>query len=167
LLHCEGQRMRKKATAYCHCADWQAGYRCCHASSVRQLQAAECCWWVVCWCAEGHHSGRPQWDLNRTVQCLVFLCMFYTLLLHPDSIVMSVSVCVSVCVCVFVRDHIFGTTRPIFTKFFVHVTDGRGSVLLWRHSDTLHIFQFAEVARCRRQAEAVRLIVTCRLGLGA
>ena len=31
------------------------------------------------------------------------------------SIVMRVSVCV--CVCVFVRDHIFGTTRPIFTIF--------------------------------------------------
>ena len=31
------------------------------------------------------------------------------------SIVTSVSVCLSVCV--FVRDHIFGTTRPIFTNF--------------------------------------------------
>ena len=41
------------------------------------------------------------------------------------------------CVCLSVRDHIFGTTRPIFTKYFVHVTYGRGSVLLWRHSDTL------------------------------
>ena len=50
------------------------------------------------------------------------------------SIVMSVSVCL--CVCVFVRDYIFGTTRPIF-KHFVHVTYGRGSVLLWRCSDTL------------------------------
>ena len=32
---------------------------------------------------------------------------------------MSVSVCLSVClcVCVSVRDHIIGTTRPIFTKF--------------------------------------------------
>ena len=36
--------------------------------------------------------------------------------------------CVCVCVCVFVRDHIFGTTRPIFTKFFVHVSYGRGSL---------------------------------------
>jgi len=39
---------------------------------------------------------------------------------------MSVSVCL--CVCLSVRDHIFGTTRPIFTNFFVHVTYGRGSV---------------------------------------
>jgi len=30
---------------------------------------------------------------------------------------MSVSVCVCLCVCLSVRDHIFGTTRPIFTKF--------------------------------------------------
>jgi len=51
--------------------------------------------------------------------------------------VISVSVCVSVCVCLSVRDHIFGTTRPIFTKLFAHVTYDRGSVLVWRHSDTL------------------------------
>jgi len=50
------------------------------------------------------------------------------------SIVMSVSVCVSVSL--YVRDHIFGTTRPIFT-IFARVTYGRGSVLLWRRSDTL------------------------------
>ena len=32
-----------------------------------------------------------------------------------------------------VRDHILGTTRPIFTNFVEHVTYGRGSVtLLWR-----------------------------------
>jgi len=49
----------------------------------------------------------------------------------------SVCVCVCVCVCLSVRDHIFGTTRPIFTKFSVHVTYGRGSVLLWRRSDML------------------------------
>jgi len=59
-------------------------------------------------------------------------------LVHPPpigerSIVMSVSVCV----CLSVRDHIFGTTRPIFTKFFVRVTYRRGSVLFWRRSDNL------------------------------
>jgi len=31
------------------------------------------------------------------------------------SVCLSVSLCV--CVCLSVRDHIFGTTRPIFTKF--------------------------------------------------
>ena len=48
---------------------------------------------------------------------------------------MSVSVCL--CVCLSVRDHIFGTTRPIFTKCFVHATHGRGSIPLWRRSDAL------------------------------
>jgi len=49
------------------------------------------------------------------------------------------SVSVSVCVCLSVRDHIFGTTRPIFTKFFVLVINGRGSVLLCRRNDMLCI----------------------------
>ena len=45
---------------------------------------------------------------------------------------------VCVCVCVFsVRNHIFGTTRPVFTEFRVLVTYGHGSVLLCRRSDTL------------------------------
>ena len=47
---------------------------------------------------------------------------------------MSVSVCLFMCVSI--RDHIFGT-RPIFTKFFAHVTYGCGSDILWRHCDTL------------------------------
>ena len=43
-----------------------------------------------------------------------------------------------VCLCVWlsVRDHIFGTTPPIFNHIFVHVTYGRGSVLRWLRSDT-------------------------------
>jgi len=43
---------------------------------------------------------------------------------------MSVSVCLCVCVCLSVDDHVPGTTRPIFTTFFVHVPYSRGSVLL-------------------------------------
>jgi len=55
------------------------------------------------------------------------------------SIVVSMSVCVYVCVCMClsVHDHIFGTTRPIFTNFSVHVAYGRGSVFFWRRSDIL------------------------------
>jgi len=34
-------------------------------------------------------------------------------------------------VCLSVRDHIFGTTRPIFTDFFVHVTYGRGECAVY------------------------------------
>ena len=61
------------------------------------------------------------------------------------STVMSVSVCL--CVCLSVRDHI---SRTILTsdlhQIFVHVTYkyGRGSVLLWRRSDTLRISGFAD-----------------------
>ena len=53
------------------------------------------------------------------------------------SIVMIASV-----LFVSVRDHIFGTTRPIFTELFVHVTYGRGSVLLGRRSDSVTYFRF-------------------------
>jgi len=42
-----------------------------------------------------------------------------------------------VCVCLSVREHISRTTRLIFTKFFMLVAYGRGSVLLWRCSDAL------------------------------
>jgi len=45
---------------------------------------------------------------------------------------MSVSV-----VCLSVHDHIFRTTHPIFTY-------GHGSVLLWRHSDTLRTPSFMD-----------------------
>jgi len=83
---------------------------------------------------------------------------YYSAPIGEPSIVMSVSVCLSVrlCVrvCLSVRDHTFGTTRPIFISFlififlilliFVHVTCGRGSVLLWRLRDTLCSFGFMD-----------------------
>jgi len=54
------------------------------------------------------------------------------LLLHLQkrwrSIVMSTSECVSVCLSV--CEHISGATRVIFTKVFLHVAYGRGSVFL-------------------------------------
>jgi len=46
-------------------------------------------------------------------------------------------VCLSECVFVSASGHVFGTTRQIFTNFFVHVTYGRGSVLLRWRSDML------------------------------
>jgi len=76
---------------------------------------------------------------------------FYSASIGEWSIVVSVSVCVCVracgraggrvCVCVFfsVRNHIFGTTRLIFTNFFVHATYGRGSVLISLPSLLLHV----------------------------
>ena len=77
--------------------------------------------------------------------------------LRPCYPVVRVSVCLSV------RDHIFRTTRPIFTNIFVHVTYGRGSVLLWRRNDVLCTSGFTDdvvfadktkVDRRRRPAEA-------------
>ena len=41
------------------------------------------------------------------------------------------SVCLSVC------EHISGTAGPIFTKAFVQIPCGHGSVLLWQRCDTL------------------------------
>jgi len=51
---------------------------------------------------------------------------------------------VCMCVCLSVSDHIFGTTWPIFTKFFVHVTCSCGSFLLWRRSGMLRISSFVD-----------------------
>ena len=59
-------------------------------------------------------------------------CVITPLPIGQRSIAMSVSVCLSVCLCLPVRDHNFGTARPIS----VHVTYCRGSVLLQRRSDT-------------------------------
>jgi len=82
-------------------------------------------------------------------------------------------VCLSVSVCLSVRDHIFGTTRPIFANCFVHVSYGRGSVFLWRRSDTLcasgfindvifaHRPRLLEVAALLNEAQCTR-----SLGLG-
>jgi len=88
-----------------------------------------------------------------------------------QSIVMTVSVCVSVCVSV--REHISGNTRPIFTNFFVNVTYGRGSVLLWRRCDMLCTSGFMDdvihAHKPRQLNVAARLIEaqpTCSLGLG-
>jgi len=56
---------------------------------------------------------------------------------------LSVSVCVSVCLSV--HDHIFETTLPIFTKFFLCMLPIRpwlGS--LWRRSDMLRISGFMD-----------------------
>jgi len=47
---------------------------------------------------------------------------------------MNMFVCVYACVSV--REHVSGTTSPIFTKYFC-VTYGRGSIFLWRRFDKL------------------------------
>ena len=48
---------------------------------------------------------------------------------------MTMSVCLSVRLSV--GEHISGTSRSIFTEFFVHLTYGRGVVRLWWRWDML------------------------------
>ena len=47
---------------------------------------------------------------------------------------MGVSVCVCVCLSAIMSSALHARSSPIF---FIHVTHGRGSVLIWRRSDTL------------------------------
>ena len=65
-------------------------------------------------------------DIRHAVDILNFIAQPPT---GKRSIVMSVSVCLSVCVCLSTIDHIFGTTRPIFTKIVLLVTYVRDSAL--------------------------------------
>jgi len=53
-------------------------------------------------------------------------------------------------VCLSVRKHISGSTRPIFTKFFMRIT--YGSVHLWRCSDTLCTSGFMDCVTLARKA---------------
>jgi len=55
---------------------------------------------------------------------------FYSAPIGERSIAISLSVCLSV------REHISGTTGPIFT-FYAQIPYGRGSVLLWQRCATL------------------------------
>ena len=60
------------------------------------------------------------------------------------SVSVCLHVCVCVCVCLSVRDHIFGTTRPIITKFLYVLPMARCSVPLWRRNDVLCISGFTD-----------------------
>jgi len=59
--------------------------------------------------------------------------------------VMSTSVCVSVCLSV--HKDIFGTTSAMFTKIYVDVAYGRGSVFLRRRCDALCTSGFVDDIR--------------------
>ena len=88
--------------------------------------------------------------LNRSIRVTGAAKSGTVTLIGQRSSVISMSVCLSlslsvcVCVCLPVRDHIFGTTRPIFSKFFVHGTYGRVSVFLWLRRDMLRISGFVD-----------------------
>ena len=78
--------------------------------------------------------------LPLTVSCFGKIQIGFTFLVpaHPGS--PGQRVVKRVCVC----GHIFKTMLPIFTKFFVHVTCGLGSVLLWWRSDMLCTSSFMD-----------------------
>jgi len=75
---------------------------------------------------------RPSADAHkacRRVRCRTSLGAEYS-----DQ---CVCLCVRLSVRVSVREHIFGTAGPIFTKFVTQIPWGRGSVLLWRRCDMI------------------------------
>ena len=57
--------------------------------------------------------------------------VYYSVPVGERSIAISLSDCLSV------REHISGIAGPTFTKFFVPIPCGRGSIFLWRRCDTL------------------------------
>ena len=81
-------------------------------------------------------------------------------------------VCLSVCLSV--RDIIFGSTRPIFTKFFVLVTYGHGSVTFWRRCDRLltsgfifgHKPKLLDVATQLKRSAPAALAINCAQAAG-
>ena len=79
-------------------------------------------------------------DVSAVAYTISALCIHYSAPIGERSIVMTVHVYV----CLSVRDHIFGTTCPIFTDFFMRVPSGGGSVLLWRRNDTLCTSSFMD-----------------------
>jgi len=78
----------------------------------------------------------------------------------------SLSLSVCVCVCLFVCDHIFGTAHPIYTKFFVHVTYGHGSVSVCWRSDTLRISGFLDAVMFAHKLRLLDVPSRLNLGLG-
>ena len=108
-------------------------------------------WWgaglVVCLERDADLYMAQLMPLPLTVSCFSKIQIGFAFLVPADRSPGQRAVkrvCVCVCVCVSVRDHIFRTTRPVFPKFFVPVTYGRGSVLLWRRIDTLCTSSFMD-----------------------
>jgi len=79
--------------------------------------------------------SNPETDtITRTIDNMLLftsLVLGSVLLLRPGSSEEYCDQPVCMCVCLSVREHISGTSGPIFTKFCVQIRCGRGSVLLW------------------------------------
>ena len=78
------------------------------------------------------------------------------------SVCLSACVCMCVCVRLSVRDHMFGTARPIFIKFFLCMLrmavarSSSGGVVISNVLPVLWMTIFAKVAQRRRPAKAQR-----------
>ena len=133
--------------------------------------------------AAGVCYDQPQWTFTLFECCLVTIsshafmsCIVFTFcystLVGEQSIAISLSVCVCahLCVCQSVREHISATTSPIFAKFCVPIPCGRGSVLLWRHCDTLCTSGFMDdvtFGRSGLDGDTWRLHIAATTGAGS
>ena len=92
--------------------------------------------------------GEHTWTLSRLLtrpaaNVLNTLNVITPPPIRQRSIVKSVSVSLSVCVCVFVCPQSYlRNYTPDLHQIFVHVTYGRGSVLLWQRNNTLRTSGF-------------------------
>ena len=82
----------------------------------------------------GTEFCRP---MSTVHACTILLLFITPLLPSMGAMYCDQRVCMSVCLSVYVRSHISKTTRLNFTKFYLHVTYGGGSVILCRQCNTL------------------------------
>ena len=91
-------------------------------------------------CGRGSVLLRRRCDTGA--DCLWMPC--YSAPVWKWSIAISLSVCLSVCLCLSVREYIFETAGPIFTKFVEQILCGRDSVILWRRCYMLYTSGFMD-----------------------
>jgi len=88
--------------------------------------------------------------LRHSHSDMVRITPLLSVLLHTPPPIgersVEISVCLSLSVCVFVcpRSYLRNYAFDLHRIFFMHVTDGRGSVLLWLRSDMLRTFGFMD-----------------------
>jgi len=85
------------------------------------------------------HSSELKSELNESHQdettCQLQFKVCWSVVISLPGRVLNIVISISVCLCVYL--HKSKTAWPNFTKFFVHVACGCGSVLLWWLCDTL------------------------------
>jgi len=119
--------------------------------------SSECCWLSVSGTTIGLAVGVPIMIIViLAVIGVIFFFYFYSQYSPPfhlaeQNIVLSISVFVCWLVCPCICKCISGITRPSSNEFPEHVACGRGSVVFWRHYNTLlteHDFVYDIVCLC-------------------